>query len=523
MIRSSLSNWLGLFVTGLINLILTPILIHRLGDFHYGIWILVFSVVSYYGLLDLGMYTTALRFVARARGEGDRQRLDQVLANSLAITSVLAVVAMLVTGLLVWLVPHFFGLSGVSRHLFRSVLLLLGMSVAITSLSQMLGNYLCGLDRFELFNLARIVCSILRAFMMLLALKWGQGLTGLAWATLIASLISLPLHWYLIRRADPLLTIQKSHASWSRIRELMGFGFFSFLTTVGNYGRFYLDSLVIARVLTVALITPFSIAGQIVEYFRVIVQGVMSPMITSFSSMVGKKCNLEGLQEGLLKTTRFTSLLSLFVGSLLLLNGQMFIRLWVGDRFLQSYGPLAILTIAYTIMLAQVPSNAVLYALNRHRVMAAWTLGEGLANVALSVYLARNHGLVGVALGTAIPMVFVTALVQPCYVLRQLRLSAWTYLSRAVARATAVAAVFFVLSQLGGSVGSTSGLLVLTCRVVWQSILFLLLAFFLGLTGEDRRLCLDYCGRFTTLRRQEVNQTAGKGSGRLGFDGGKQL
>jgi O-antigen/teichoic acid export membrane protein len=291
----------------------------------------------------------------------------------------------------------------------------------------------------------------------------------------------------LVRRADHLLAIQRSATAWQRVRELMGFSFFSFLATLGNYARFYLDPVVIGRVLTIALITPFNIAAQLVEYFRVILQGVGAPLITSFSNLVGQKSDWEALQEVFLRATKLTALLSLFIGSLLLLDGEWFIRFWVGEQFLHSYDLVAVLTVAYVTLLGQIPSNSVLYAMNRHRALAAWTLVEGFAKLALSVYLARDYGLLGVALGTAIPMTFVAVLVQPWYVLRLLRLPARTYFSQALARPVASWALFVAICGTAGSWRPSGGVLKFLGAVGWQSAIFIVLAYWIGLSSTERR------------------------------------
>ena len=506
MVRNVLSNWVGFLVTGIVHLVLTPILIHHLGDFNYGIWVLVISVLSYYGLLDLGMHTALLRFVAKAKGEDDRRALNEILGTSLVIAASVAAVVMVLTGVLVWVGPGFLKLSNESQHAFRWVLLLLGAGVAVTFLTRSMGNYLCGLHRFDLYNGAKIATSILRASLILLFLSLGYGLVGLASGTLASSLMALPLHWVLVRRADPSMHARACRAKWARARMLMGFGFFSFLGTLGNYARFYLDSLVIVRVLTVALVTPFSIATQMVEYLRLIMIGVMSPLITSFSHLVGEKTAPEQFRETLTRATRFTSLLSLFIGSMLILNGQQFIALWVGERFLPSYQLLVILVAGYVLMLAQTPSHCLFYAMSKHRAMAAWTLGEGLVNLVLSVYLAGRYGLVGVALGTAIPMAVVALLIQPWYALRLVGLSAWAYVRDALARPVAVVVIFLALCMWGAGTPAQGSPYLLVWRVLWQSGLYAVLAFTVGLRREDYPLLAGHFRQFVlSMRRVGVS------------------
>src|SRR5688572_26186802 len=94
--RSILSNGAGLAVNSLLSFLLTPVLIHHLGTFDYGMLILATSAVDYLALLDLGMRTTLFRFISRLRGAQDRVALDETFASALCMTAVVgAAVAVL--------------------------------------------------------------------------------------------------------------------------------------------------------------------------------------------------------------------------------------------------------------------------------------------------------------------------------------------------------------------------------------------------------------------------------------------
>ena len=55
----------------------------------------------------------------------------------------------------------------------------------------------------------------------------------------------------------------------------------------------------------------------------------------------------------------------------------------------------------------------------KHKVMAWWAVGEGIANLALSVVLARTRlGIYGVAIGTLVPSIVVHLIMWPNYVSR---------------------------------------------------------------------------------------------------------
>src|SRR5207302_7485774 len=126
MFRSVLSNWFGLVVLGAISFLLTPIMIHGLGNLHYGMWILVGSLIDYAGLLEIGMRYTLQRFVARFSGTGDREALTQTFVTALALTLIVSCVVVILSIGLSFVVPRFFLQFGESELIFRQTILLLG-------------------------------------------------------------------------------------------------------------------------------------------------------------------------------------------------------------------------------------------------------------------------------------------------------------------------------------------------------------------------------------------------------------
>jgi len=65
-----------------------------------------------------------------------------------------------------------------------------------------------------------------------------------------------------------------------------------------------------------------------------------------------------------------------------------------------------VMIIPYTLMLSQAASGRVLFGLGKHQTLAVITAIEGVANLILSIALVPPLGIVGDALGTAIPLSF---------------------------------------------------------------------------------------------------------------------
>jgi O-antigen/teichoic acid export membrane protein len=485
MTRSILSNWFGLLVLAGSNVLLTPFMIHHLGAVDYGVWVLAGSVLDYYGLLDLGMRAAMFRYVAMFRGGAVREEVDRTFSSALFLVSLTsALICALSVGVACFL-PHWMHLEGTSTAALRALLLLLGLSVAVTFPARMLATYISAHQRWDLYNAAGIVAVIIRAVAIVVVLTLGYGLLAIAIATLVISLLSLGQHVIFVRMADPEVHASMRLVSGRRIRELFSFSMRSLLVSVGDYLRFYSDSAVIAAVLNVGLVTPFNVATRLIECFKSVVIAAGGPVLGTMTELDGAQ-RREDLQNLLLRSTRLLGLLSVLGGALLLIDGRVLLRLWVGPDLVSAYSLVAILALGYTINLAQHPTLLIVISRGHHGPLGWWTIAEGIANIGLSVVWGRSHGLLGVAMGTIVPMLVVKILIQPVYALRAAEMSAWEYLYKGLGRPVLVASLFVFLAKLLPLSSETSAPL-FVATVTVQVMIFLALTWFLGLTREERR------------------------------------
>jgi O-antigen/teichoic acid export membrane protein len=157
---------------------------------------------------------------------------------------------------------------------------------------------------------------------------------------------------------------------------------------------------------------------------------LLGAFVSVFSRKEGAK-DYEGLRRTFLFATRLSICLSSFVGFGLLAWGRPFFARWMGPAYLDGYTCLMALVPGLLVALWQAPSGALMYGISRHRFLAFTSVIEGIVNLALSILLARRYGIVGVALGTSIPMLLSKIFVQPIYVCRVAQIPISEYLRRA--------------------------------------------------------------------------------------------
>ena len=84
------SSWSALAVNVLVGIFLSPFILHHLGDAAFGVWVLIFSVTGYYGLFDLGIRSSIIRYVSKYTATGDREKLTRSSTPPCSATPVLA-------------------------------------------------------------------------------------------------------------------------------------------------------------------------------------------------------------------------------------------------------------------------------------------------------------------------------------------------------------------------------------------------------------------------------------------------
>ena len=190
------SSWFALGVNVLVGIFLSPYILHRLGDTAFGLWILIFSATGYYGLFDLGIRSSIVRYVAKYSATEEQGELNRLANTALFSYSGIGLLTMAITLIASQYVDVIFRIPAQFAGTARWLLLMVGASVSLGFPLGMFGGILEGLQRFYLLNLTSTGSSLLRALLIVLALRRGRGLLTVAFIT-----VSLPLVTNLINAA----------------------------------------------------------------------------------------------------------------------------------------------------------------------------------------------------------------------------------------------------------------------------------------------------------------------------------
>ena len=148
---NSFWNVLDVIILPLLMLAATPFFIYKLGPEHYGIWMLVNSIIASIGIFNVGIGDATIKFVSKYKALDDDTNLYRIVNTGFSINLVIIFVIM-VAGLLV---SHFvsiyniFNLSAGNEKLASTVIILGAAVFGIKQMEQLALSLFKGLERYD--------------------------------------------------------------------------------------------------------------------------------------------------------------------------------------------------------------------------------------------------------------------------------------------------------------------------------------------------------------------------------------
>ncbi len=429
-IKNITSSWFALGTNILVGLFLSPFILHRLGDSAFGVWVLTFSITGYYGLFDLGIRSSIVRYVSKHLATGSNEDLAKLINTALFGYGCVGVVSLAVTGIMSTYVNTLFKIPPEFRSSAHLLVWMVGASVALGFPLGVVGGFLEGLQRFDVLNISTVVQTLLRALLIVLFLQRGRGLLTITFITVALPIIASVVRVFIALHLCPVLFGWK-YVDRPTFRTIVHYSSTTFMIMVAGRLKFKTDEIVIGSMISAAAITYFNIGARIVDYAGGVVNSLAGNLlpVVSQSEATG---NTGRLRKLFVAGNRLCAFTIFPITASLLILGKSVIEVWVGKKYIAtSYPVLVIMIIPSTIMFAQAVSGRVLFGMSKHRTWAWVTLIEGVCNLALSVILVRPYGIIGDALGTAIPLTCSFVLFMPGHLCRLLGIRLRTYLREA--------------------------------------------------------------------------------------------
>jgi len=412
---NTLSNYARFAVSVGVWFVLTPAMVQGLGPSEYGLWSLVYSVVGFFSLLDLGMGTGVVKCVAEATGSGDLDRRNRMLSTYAVAYATVAAIAVVVLGVLALFFNRLFSIPEDARGRAIAVLWLVGLRAVVLAFPlSLFRGVLFGGQRLLLLNSLQAASLLAYGFGAMAALARGGGIVALAVIGLVAMLAEHALYALFAARGTLGLALSLRLVEPSLLREAMSLSVSQVLIAASGLILLRTDPIVIQLVLGLSAVGVYAVALKVAENGFVLVKQFVNALAPLVAQLHGAG-RAGALREVLLTGTRLACVpaVLLAVGAFAL--GGRALELWVGPEMRAAAPVLTVLMVSMALTVPQMVVFSLLTYTDRHRLPAQASVLAALINLGVTLALVKPLGLVGVAFGTLLA----TLVVDVAWVLRR--------------------------------------------------------------------------------------------------------
>lgn len=378
----------------------TPVLMRALGPEGFGSWQVVLSFTGLLGLLDLGLGTTLVRFVARHAAREEAAERNRVAATLLCVYAGLGLV-----GGLVALAP----LAMIaSRDLAVAYVLLTLRSVVLFLPLSMFRGLLFAQEQIHLANACQCVSILIYGVTSIAAITHIPSLSLLAGINLSCMLLEHACYVVLAYRLIPDLTLSPSLFELARLRELVPFGLKQLVIGVARFAELKLAVLLVAQLVSVSAAGVYALALRMVEAVHMLIKqgvNVLAPVFSGSEAVNDRR----GIRATFVAGSRYTTLIATVAAVPILISAPELLHAWVGDAGREAAPVLRILIVSTWLSLSQSTASVALAMTGSENLVARSALLATAVNVGASIALSSVLGVRGIALGTLAAVLLVDA------------------------------------------------------------------------------------------------------------------
>lgn len=385
-------------VSILTSFLLVPLTINYLTPLSYGIWLTLYSIISWFGLLDIGLGNGMRNKFAEAIAIGDKQSARIYVSTTYAIL----VIIFLCAGFIFFAVNHFLDWSLILNTGAEKTIELQQLAAIVFGffclqmVVKLISSILLADQRTALAAAINTVCSVLSLIVVYILTKTTSGsLTYLATAIgLINIIVPLLASFWFFKNYYKEFAPSWKHIDFKRAKDLMNLGVMFFLFQSTALIVVATDNVIISQLFGPDKVTPYNIALKYFTPITLLFSIISAPMWSAYTESYTKK-DFDWIKRITNKMIRVWLLVFVAVIPMIIFSDFAY-GLWVGSQIHISLD-VTVLVAVYVLFSSwnQIFGNFI-NGVGKLRLGFYLTIFTAVINIPLSIFLAKYTSL-GVA------------------------------------------------------------------------------------------------------------------------------
>ncbi len=501
--RNTIWNFIGLAAPLPIALVTLPLLTSQLGADRFGALALIWALIGYSSVFDLGLGRVLTKVVAEELGREQEQEIPTLVWTALLLLAALGFASSVAFGLLVpWLVGDVLKIPESLQTESRQALLLVALFLPLLTTSSGLRGVLEAQHRFRVVSMVSVTMGAFTLLGPVLVLPYSRSLVAIVAVMLVGRVIAWLAYLLLCLRITPGMA-QSFRPRFGLLGPMVRFGGWLTVSNIVSPMLTYLDRFVVGSLLSIGSVAYYTVPYDLITKVSIVAGAVGGVVFPAFSaSFAPDRARVErifgwGAKSLLIVLAPLTLVAIVFAEDLL--------QLWLGADYARN-SALVLQWLAVGVFIncmAQVPFVLV-QAAGRPDLVAKLHVCELLPYLVLLFWLVETHGIVGAAMAwTARATIDTLCLLW----LAHRFVPQSTALISQVAVAAGIALVIGTQIPISAPILIRSSILLGAIAVLVPTLWYLLL------TPADRRLVKHYLDSFRLKLLERVPAGSRRGSG----------
>lgn len=380
----------------LFTLFITPIIVFRLGLKDYGIYILVSTIISMLGLLDLGLGTAVTKHMAFYFGRKDYTSMNRLAHSANSLFLVTAIMGVIITILAVCLGDYIFPEKFEVYRQYSFLILIAGLIFFFITINATSWATMIAIQRFDITTKVGMASTMLTSMSMLFAVLLGGSLISIFVLQLIITFLIAVLYFRIVRKILPEVTFGFKWDS-AEIRKCYTFGIINFINNIATTSLISLDRIIIPFFSGPGGLTYYSMPGNIATK----IPGMSNALSVSLFPAVSQLSGNDERERIVTLYTRSFRLITIMSGALTITAisfSYKTLLYWLDVNFADnSYKILILLALTNFILSLFGPLSNFLLGLGKLKFLSYSSIGMAVFNILLLFLLLPTYGIIGAA------------------------------------------------------------------------------------------------------------------------------
>lgn len=372
-------------------------MVSQIGKSDYGLYILVGAFLSYF-VMDFGLGQTIARFITNYKAQNESDKIGQLLGLTTRFYLLINLLIFLALLISYFFIKNIFvELTPVEIVKFKVVYLIVGGYSLLSFPFLPLDGVLIAYERFVVLKLCDVISKVSIILLMVVALLLGYKLYALVAINALVGIAIIIIKIIYLKKILP-VKINFRHKSKPLLKEMFKFSFWISIIGIAQRLLINIAPMVLGIVSGTEAIAIFSIGVVVEGYTWSFAHALNGLFLAKVSQLNLEENNIKEITNLMIRVGRIQLIIMglLLIG--LIVYGQEFVVLWMGESFRKSYYVVVLLIAPGLITLTQEIAYTYLFVINELKYRAILFILAALGSVLLSFLLAPSMGAIGCAI-----------------------------------------------------------------------------------------------------------------------------